>query len=139
MAWIYVLIGGLFEIGWAIGLKTTEGFTRFWPSVFTAVALIISFTMFAKSMMKLEIGTAYAVFTGIGTAGTVIVGMVFMNEPAGALRVFFVLLLISGVIGLKMISKEDTDEPQPHRQLDAAALQDGMHDELASSLGKGGK
>ena len=111
MAWIYLLIGGLFEIGWAVGLKTTEGFTRLWPSVFTIAALGISFYMFAKSMTRLEIGTSYAVFTGIGTAGTVIIGMAFMNEPAGALRVFFVLLLISGVVGLKVISKDDPDVP----------------------------
>lgn len=121
-AWFYLLVGGMFEIGWAVGLKTTEGFTLLWPSVFTIMALVVSFYMFAKAMTRLEIGTAYAVFTGIGTAGTVIVGMAFMGEPAGALRLFFVLMLISGVIGLKVISKDDSDVPvdpklQPEAEL----------------------
>ncbi|XEC95282.1 multidrug efflux SMR transporter [Paenibacillus tarimensis] len=113
MAWFYLLIGGLFEVGWAVGLKTTEGFTRLWPSVFTVAALIVSFVMFTKSMMMLEIGTAYAVFTGIGTAGTVIVGMAFMEEPVGGLRIFFVLLLIAGIVGLKLISKDEEVETNP--------------------------
>ncbi|GAB2697741.1 DMT family transporter [Paenibacillus thermoaerophilus] len=106
MGWLYVVIGGLFEIAWAMGLKYSEGFTNVPMTAFTIAAIGFSFWMFAKSMKMLPIGTAYTVFTGIGTAGTAIIGMLFLGEPAGAANVFFLSLLLLGIIGLKMTSKE---------------------------------
>jgi quaternary ammonium compound-resistance protein SugE len=107
MAWIYLLIAGFLEVGWAYGLQQSEGFTQVWPSLITLVLLACSFMLFAKAMANIEIGTAYAVFTGIGTAGTVLVGIVVMNEPVNMLRLFFVALLIGGIIGLKVVSKDE--------------------------------
>jgi quaternary ammonium compound-resistance protein SugE len=107
MAWIYLLIAGFLEVAWAYGLQQSEGFTQLWPSLITLALLACSFMLFAKAMAQIEIGTAYAVFTGIGTAGTVLIGIVVMNEPADALRLFFVALLIGGIIGLKMIAKDE--------------------------------
>jgi quaternary ammonium compound-resistance protein SugE len=115
MAWFYVLIGGLLEIGWAYGMKESEGFTRPLPSAVTIILLIVSFYFFAKSMTMLETGVAYAVYTGIGTAGTAVIGMMFLGESAGPLRIFFLALLIGGIIGLKVISPE---EPQNKKQAD---------------------
>lgn len=112
MAWIYVLIGGLLEIGWAYGMKLSEGFTEPVPSAVTVVLLIISFYFFSKSMTMLEIGVAYAVYTGIGTAGTAILGMVLLDESTDPLRLLFLALLVGGILGLKIISSdEDNAEP----------------------------
>lgn len=108
MAWLYVFIGGLIEIGWAYGLKVSEGFTKPVPSAVTIALLIISFYFFAKSMTLLETGVAYAVYTGIGTAGTAIVGMVSLGESTDPLRIFFLLLLIGGIIGLKIVSPAES-------------------------------
>lgn len=110
MAWLLLLMAGLLEIGWAFGLKESEGFTRLWPSVATVAALGFSFFLFARAMRSIEIGTAYAVFTGIGTAGTVVVGILFLGEPVDLWRLFFVALLIGGIVGLKMIA---SDAPRP--------------------------
>ncbi|REK55429.1 MAG: ligand-binding protein SH3 [Thermobacillus sp.] len=115
MAWFYVLIGGLLEIGWAYGMKESEGFTRPLPSAVTIFLLIVSFYFFAKSMTMLETGVAYAVYTGIGTAGTAIIGMMFLGESADPMRLLFLALLIGGIIGLKVISPE---EPQNKKQTD---------------------
>lgn len=115
MAWLYLIIGGMLEIGWAFGLKESEGFTLPLPSAFTVLAMILSFICFAKSLKSIEIGTAYAAFTGIGTAGTVIVGMLVLNEPAELLKLLFVALLIGGIVGLKMISSD------PGKESEAAA------------------
>ncbi|CAH1193565.1 Guanidinium exporter [Paenibacillus plantiphilus] len=112
MAWLYLIIGGLLEIGWAFGLKESQGFTLLLPSVLTVLAMIASFICFAKSMKSIEIGTAYAVFTGIGTAGTVIVGMLVLDEPAELLKLLFVALLIGGIVGLKMISADPNKEEE---------------------------
>ncbi|MGE6752480.1 DMT family transporter [Rossellomorea sp. NPDC071047] len=109
MGWIYVIIGGILEIGWATGLSLSEGFTKPLPSIVTAVLIIISFYFFSNSMKLLPIGTAYAVFTGIGAAGTAVVGMVFLNDGISILKVAFISLLIFGVIGLKMSDKEEKD------------------------------
>ncbi|MBW7475119.1 multidrug efflux SMR transporter [Paenibacillus oenotherae] len=106
MAWLYLIIGGLFEVGWAFGLKEADGFTRLLPSVLTIAAMVASFVCFAKSLQRIEIGTAYAAFTGIGTAGTVVIGMLVLGEPAELLKLFFVALLLGGIIGLKMISSK---------------------------------
>ncbi|MBB3110620.1 quaternary ammonium compound-resistance protein SugE [Paenibacillus phyllosphaerae] len=115
MGWFYVLIGGLFEVGWAYGLRASEGFTKPVASVVTIITLAISFYLFAKAMRMLEIGTAYAVYTGIGTAGTAIVGMLVLGEPADALRIFFVALLVGGIIGIKLVS-EDGDKKDASRE-----------------------
>jgi quaternary ammonium compound-resistance protein SugE len=106
MGWIYVIIGGILEIGWATGLSLSEGFTKPVPSIVTVVLILISFYFFSNSMKLLPIGTAYAVFTGIGAAGTAVVGMVFLNDGISVLKVAFITLLIFGVIGLKMSDKE---------------------------------
>ncbi|MGM0854236.1 MAG: DMT family transporter [Bacillota bacterium] len=109
MGWIYVIIGGILEIGWATGLSLSEGFTKPVPSIVTAVLILISFYFFSNSMRLLPIGTAYAVFTGIGAAGTAVVGMVFLHDGISVLKVAFITLLIFGVIGLKMSDKEEQD------------------------------
>lgn len=119
MGWIYVFIGGLFEIAWAYGLRAAEGFTKPIPSALTVVALAISFYLFAKAMRMLEIGTAYAVYTGIGTAGTAIIGMLVLGEPADALRIFFVALLVGGIIGIKLIS--DDEKPSDEKGTPASS------------------
>ncbi|MGM0751046.1 MAG: DMT family transporter [Bacillota bacterium] len=106
MGWIYVIIGGILEIGWATGLSLSEGFTKPVTSIVTAILILISFYFFSNSMRLLPIGTAYAVFTGIGAAGTAIVGMVFLNEGISIMKVAFITLLIFGVIGLKMSDKD---------------------------------
>lgn len=104
MAWILLTLAGLFEIGWAIGLKYTEGFTRLVPTVLTLVAMLISVVLLGLAIRTLPVGTAYAVWTGIGTVGTVILGMVLFAEPATALRLGCIALIITGIIGLKVAS-----------------------------------
>lgn len=106
MAWLYLIVGGFLEIAWAFGLQESHGFTRAVPSVLTVVALIASFALFARAMRVIEIGTAYAIFTGIGTAGTAIVGILFLGEPAEVGKLVFITILICGIIGLKVISGE---------------------------------
>ncbi|UVI29983.1 DMT family transporter [Paenibacillus spongiae] len=120
MAWVYLLVGGMLEIGWAFGLRASEGFTILLPSVLTVIMLAASFYLFAKSMRIIEVGTAYAVFTGIGTAGTVLIGMLLLNEPADWLRLFFVALLVGGIIGLKMISSDDKSDKTGAKQEEAS-------------------
>jgi quaternary ammonium compound-resistance protein SugE len=102
MAWILLTLAGLFEIGWAIGLKYTEGFTRPMPTALTAVSMIISVVLLGLAMRSLPVGTAYAIWTGIGTVGTVILGIVLFAEPATALRIGCITLIITGIIGLKI-------------------------------------
>ena len=101
MAWVVLIIAGLLEIAWAMGLKYTEGFTRLWPTVGTVAALIASVGLLGIAAKTLPIGTAYAVWTGIGAAGTVICGMIFLNEPVATARLVCVGLILAGVIGLK--------------------------------------
>ena len=113
MAWIYLVIGGVLEIGWAIGLSFSDGFTDLTPSIITILLLLISFYFFAKSMKMIPIGTAYAVFTGIGAGGTSVIGMVFLGEEISLMKIGFISLLIFGVLGLKFSSnEEDENEPQ---------------------------
>ncbi|MGO4542232.1 DMT family transporter [Paenibacillus sp. 2TAB19] len=111
MAWIYLLLAGFLEVGWTFGLKYSEGFTVLVPSIITVVLLAASFYLFAKSMQILEIGTAYAMFTGMGTVGTVIAGILFLKEPVDFWRLFFIVLLISGIVGLKLVSKDKKEDP----------------------------
>ena len=104
MSWILLLIAGLLEVAWAAGLKTSEGFTRLWPSVFTVVTALGSFVLLAMAMRQLPLGTAYAVWTGIGTVGTAVAGMVLLGEPAGALRLMCIALIVAGILGLKLLT-----------------------------------
>jgi quaternary ammonium compound-resistance protein SugE len=104
MAWIIVVVAGLFEVGWAIGLKYTHGFTRPWPTVWTAVSMLISLWLLGIAMKSLPVGTAYSVWVGVGAVGTVILGIVLFDEPANAARVISVSLLIAGIVGLKLAS-----------------------------------
>jgi quaternary ammonium compound-resistance protein SugE len=102
MNWFYLFIAGLFEIAWAIGLKYTEGWTRLWPSIITAVLMIASFYFLSLAVRSLPIGTAYAVWTGIGTVGAAVLGMALFDEPRDALRILCILLIIAGIGGLKL-------------------------------------
>lgn len=110
MAWIYLLLAGFLEVGWTFGLKYSEGFTVLVPSIITVVLLAASFYLFAKSMQIIEIGTAYAMFTGMGTVGTVIAGILFLEEAVDFWRLFFIVLLISGIVGLKLVSKDKKED-----------------------------
>jgi quaternary ammonium compound-resistance protein SugE len=101
MDWFYLLVAALFEIGWATGLKSTQGFTRFWPSVFTISAMIVSMTLLAIAVRTIPIGTGYAVWTGIGALGTALLGILLFNEPATAWRLLFLTMILSGIVGLK--------------------------------------
>lgn len=105
MSWVYLLIAGLTEIAWAIGLKQTEGWTRLWPSVITAALMIVSFAFLSLALKTLPIGTAYAVWTGIGAAGTAIVGIYFFGESRDAVRIVCIALIIAGVAGLRVFSR----------------------------------
>jgi quaternary ammonium compound-resistance protein SugE len=102
MNWIILLIAGLFEIGWAIGLKYTEGFTRLWPSVGTVVAMVASVLLLGWAMRSLPVGTAYAVWVGVGAVGTAILGIVLFGEPANPGRIASLGLVIAGIVGLKL-------------------------------------
>ena len=104
MDWIILFIAGLFETAWAIGLKYTDGFTRLWPSVGTLAAMVISVVLLGYAMKSLPVGTAYAVWTGIGAVGTVILGIVLFSEPVNVGRVISIALIIAGIIGLKFVS-----------------------------------
>jgi quaternary ammonium compound-resistance protein SugE len=104
MAWVILLIAGLFEIGWAIGLKYTDGFTRLWPTVGTIGAMVISMGLLGIAVKTLPVGTAYAVWVGVGAVGTVILGVVLLDEPANPARMISLALIIAGIIGLKLSS-----------------------------------
>lgn len=104
MSWFVLVIAGLFEIGWAVGLKYTEGFTRLWPTVATVAAMAISVGLLGLAMRELPIGTAYAVWTGIGAIGTVILGIVLFGDSAATGRLVCVALIFSGIVGLKVLS-----------------------------------
>ena len=102
MAWTYLFLAGLFEIGWAIGLKYTEGFSRPVPSILTALSMVISVVLLGIAMRSLPLGTSYAIWTGIGTVGTVILGIFLFAEPATAVRLGCIALIVAGIAGLKM-------------------------------------
>lgn len=104
MAWLILVIAGLIETGWAIGLKYTDGFTRFWPSVLTIAGIVVSMFMLSIAARTLPIGTAYAVWVGIGAAGAVILGIVLLGESANPARLFFLVLLLVAITGLKLTS-----------------------------------
>lgn len=103
MAWLFLLVAGLLEVGWAIGLKYTEGFTRLWPSVLTIGAMILSLGFLGLALKTLPVGTAYAVWTGIGAVGTVTLGIILFAEPATAARLACIGLILAGIVGLKVV------------------------------------
>jgi quaternary ammonium compound-resistance protein SugE len=104
MPWVILVLAGLFEIGWAIGLKYTEGFTRLWPSVWTVAAMIVSLALLGLAMKSLPVGTSYAVWVGVGAVGTAILGIVLLGEPATAGRIASLALIVAGIVGLKLSS-----------------------------------
>jgi len=104
MTWVILFIAGLLEIGWAVGLKYADGFTRLWPSVATMVSLIGSMGLLAVALRTLPLGTAYAVWTGIGTVGTAVLGIVLFREPATAMRLTCIALIVAGIVGLRLSS-----------------------------------
>jgi quaternary ammonium compound-resistance protein SugE len=104
MAWLYLLIAGLFEVAWAIGLKYTDGFTRLMPSIWTVGSMAVSFLFLSLALKTLPVGTAYAVWTGIGAVGVAILGIVLFAEPANALRLGCIGLIVGGIVGLKLVS-----------------------------------
>jgi quaternary ammonium compound-resistance protein SugE len=104
MNWILLVVAGLFEIGWAIGLKYTEGFTRLWPTVWTIAAMVISLALLGVALKTIPVGTGYAVWTGVGAAGTAILGIILFAEPATALRLGCIGLIVAGIVGLKLAS-----------------------------------
>ncbi|QFU15745.1 quaternary ammonium compound efflux SMR transporter SugE [Microvirga thermotolerans] len=102
MAWIYLVLAGLFEIGWAIGLKYTEGFTRLVPSLLTGASMVASVALLGLALKALPVGTGYAVWTGIGTVGTALLGIYLLGEPATAARLACIGLIVAGILGLKL-------------------------------------
>ncbi|MFI9624916.1 DMT family transporter [Streptomyces sp. NPDC052042] len=104
MAWFLLVLAGLLEVAWSIGMKYTEGFTKLWPSVFTGAGIVVSMVLLSHAARTLPIGTAYGVWVGIGAAGAAVIGMMVLGEPATAARIFFVCLLLVAVVGLKATS-----------------------------------
>ncbi len=104
MAWMNLLLAGLLEVGWAVGLKYTQGFSRFWPSVWTLVGMLLSFWFLSQAIRSLPLGTAYAVWTGVGVVGTAILGMLLFDEPRSPLRLICIVFIVSGIVGLKILS-----------------------------------
>ncbi|MDV7210972.1 quaternary ammonium compound efflux SMR transporter SugE [Azotobacter beijerinckii] len=102
MNWIILVVAGLLEVGWAIGLKYTEGFSRLWPSVATLIAMALSLGLLGVAMKSLPVGTAYAVWVGVGAIGTALLGIAFFNEPANAGRLLSLALILAGIVGLKL-------------------------------------
>lgn len=104
MAWLFLLLAGLFEIGWAVGLKYTAGFERLVPTLVTVASMAASLGLLGLSLKTLPIGTAYAIWTGIGTIGTVLFGILVLDEPSNALRLLCVALILAGIVGLKLVT-----------------------------------
>ncbi len=104
MAWVILVLAGLFEIGWAVGLKYTEGFTRLWPTIGTVASMIISLGLLGLALKTLPLGTAYAIWTGVGTVGTAVLGIVLLGESAAVMRLVCIGLIVAGIVGLKLVS-----------------------------------
>ncbi len=110
MAWTFLIIAGIIEIGWAISMKYTEGFTKLWPTVITFSGMVVSFGLLSLALTKIPISVSYAIWTGIGAAGTAIVGMYIMGEPRSAMKLFCVFMIVGGVVGLKLSGSGMEDE-----------------------------
>ncbi len=106
MAWVYLVLAGLFEIGWAVGLKYSRGFTQLWPSVATVVSMAISLALLGLALRTLPLGTAYAIWTGIGAVGTVLLGMALFGEPVAVGRLACAGLIVAGIVGLKLLAHQ---------------------------------
>ncbi len=106
MNWLLLLVAGILEIVWAVGMKHSHGFTRLWPSLITIACMAASFILLSLAMRSIPLGTAYAVWTGIGAAGTVIFGMLFLGEPSSVLRILCLVLILGGIIGLKLLGQK---------------------------------
>jgi quaternary ammonium compound-resistance protein SugE len=104
LAWVILIVAGLFEVGWAIGLKYSQGFTRLWPSLATAASMIVSLGLLGIALRTLPLGTGYTVWTGVGAVGTVILGIVLFGESTDLPRLFCVGLIVAGILGLKVVS-----------------------------------
>ncbi|APH71766.1 quaternary ammonium compound efflux SMR transporter SugE [Aquibium oceanicum] len=104
MSWLILFAAGLFEIGWAVGLKYTEGFTRLWPTLATIVSMTVSLALLGLALRTLPLGTAYAVWTGIGTIGTVVLGILLFGESSDAIRLACICLIVAGIVGLKLVT-----------------------------------
>lgn len=104
-SWIYLIIAGLFEIGWATGLKYTEGFSNFWPSVYTVLSMVASFILLSLALKTLPVGTAYAIWTGIGVIGTALLGIYLFDEPATIANAICITLILTGIVGLKLTTE----------------------------------
>jgi quaternary ammonium compound-resistance protein SugE len=120
MAWWLLLLAGLFEIGWAVGLKYTDGLTRFWPTVGTGVSLVASMVLLALAVRHIPLGTAYAVWTGIGAVGAVVLGIFLFREPASAGRIACLALIVGGIVGLKLLSPTQPAGPGEQRSVASA-------------------
>lgn len=108
MAWLLLLVAGLLEVVWAVGLKYTEGFTRLWPSVFTVATMLVDFLILAGAVRTLPLGTAYAVWTGIGAVGTATAGIILFGESREVWRIVCILLIVAGIVGLKLTAPAET-------------------------------
>jgi quaternary ammonium compound-resistance protein SugE len=106
MAWLVLVLAGLFEVGWAVGLKFTEGFTRVWPTLATVASMVVSLGLLGLALRTLPLGTAYAVWTGVGTVGTALLGIMLFDEPAGAIRLACIALIVAGIVGLKLVTAD---------------------------------
>lgn len=104
MPWIVLIVAGLFEVGWAVGLKYTEGFTRLVPSLLTVASMVVSLGLLGLALRGLPLGTAYAVWTGVGTVGTAILGIILFGEAAGVARLTCIALIVAGIVGLKLVT-----------------------------------
>jgi quaternary ammonium compound-resistance protein SugE len=104
MAWLVLFVAGLLEVGWAVGLKYTQGFTRLGPSIWTGIAVAASMILLAIAVRTLPLGTAYAVWTGIGAVGTALLGIALFGEPATAARLFCIGVIVAGIVGLKLVT-----------------------------------
>jgi quaternary ammonium compound-resistance protein SugE len=125
MAWLLLVVAGVLEVAWAVGLKSTQGFTRFWPSVWTIAAIVASMYLLALAARTIPIGTAYAVWVGIGAAGTALLGIFLLNEPASAARLFFLAMLVGAIVGLKLTA-QPASTPTPPAQAAAGDVERGQ-------------
>jgi quaternary ammonium compound-resistance protein SugE len=108
VAWLYLFVAGLLEVAWAIGLKYTDGFTRFWPSAWTLVAMVLSVAFLGLALRDLPVGTGYAVWVGIGAVGTAVLGMILFDESRDPLRIICLGLIVAGVVGLRLVTPDPT-------------------------------
>ena len=128
MPWLILIIAGLFETVWAVSMKYSEGLTRLWPSLITAAAMIISLWLLAIALKSLPLGTAYTIWTGIGALGTVIYGILIFGESKDLLKIFFVMMILGGIVGLKIVtSKESTAQQAEQSQPVGTQPESGNH------------